>query len=235
MDKKINIAIDGPVGAGKSTIAKLLAKKLNYIYVDTGAMYRTVSLKWVRQNNINENLSSEELQKKISTEEKNIVAITKNSKILLTQNEKIFLDDEDVSQIIRTPFITKVASPLSAIKDVRTELVKQQKNIAQNKGVIMEGRDIQTIVMPEAELKIFLTATASARAERRYREYLIKNIQVDKQTLVKDIEERDKRDSARAIAPLKKADDGIELDTTNLSIEQVVDKIYKLAQEKILV
>ncbi len=213
---RINIAIDGPSAAGKSTIAKTLAKKLNYIHLDTGAMYRSTAYKAMH--------SSVDLE-----DEKALVEMLKNTDIQLTPDGKVFLDQEDVSTLIRQDEVSIAASHVSKHPLVRKELVARQQQMAASKGFIMDGRDIGTVVLKDAEVKIFMTASAKARALRRYRQDIAMGLQTsDVETIEKEIEERDYQDTHRSASPLVKADDALEIDTSDMSIEQVVDQIYQL-------
>jgi len=212
------IAIDGPAGAGKSTIAKLVAKKLNIIYVDTGAMYRAVALYCI-ENSIDYN-SKEEVEK-----------VLDNIDIKITHkdnNQRIILNNKDVTDLIRSTEVSKGSSAVATIYAVRIKMVEIQRNIAKNNSVVMDGRDIGTYVLPNAKIKVFLTASVDERAKRRHKELIEKGIKCDFEQIKKDIEERDKNDSTREFAPLKKADDAVEIDTTKLNIEEVVEKIIEL-------
>ncbi|ADQ04679.1 cytidylate kinase [Caldicellulosiruptor owensensis OL] len=216
--KKINIAIDGPAGAGKSTISKLLASQLGYIHIDTGAMYRAVGLKVLR-NNISPHDSIK------------IVEILNSTDIkikLVDGKQLVFLDDEDVTEEIRQPEVSMYASDVSKIREVRERLVKMQQELAKQKGVIMDGRDIGTHVLPNAELKIFLTATAEERAKRRFLELKQKGYDVDYYQLLDEIKKRDQNDMTREFAPLRIAEDAIVIDSTSLSIEEVLQKVLEL-------
>ncbi|WP_039767744.1 MULTISPECIES: (d)CMP kinase [unclassified Caldicellulosiruptor] len=216
--KKINIAIDGPAGAGKSTISKLLAKKLGYIHIDTGAMYRAIGLKV-----LNSNIKSNEIEK--------ILEVLNNTDIqikIIGGNQLVFLDGEDVTEKIRQPTVSMYASDVSKIKEVREKLVKIQQDLAKQKGVIMDGRDIGTHVLPDAELKIFLTATAEERAKRRFLELKEKGYEVDYYQLLDEIKQRDLNDMTRELAPLRVAENAIVIDSTNLTIEEVLQKVLEL-------
>jgi len=219
--QKISIAIDGPAGAGKSTIAKKIAKELGIIYLDTGAMYRTVALKALKEG--------------ISTSDKeNLTELVQNIDMRISyigDEQRIFLDNEDVSQKIRTPEVSKGASDVAVIPEVRLKMVELQRKISDENSVVMDGRDIGTYVLPNASLKIFLTASVDERAKRRYNEQREKGIEITLDEVKKEIIYRDKNDSEREFAPLKKADDAIEIDTTNLSINEVVDRIISLVRE----
>jgi len=211
----MNIAIDGPSGAGKSTIAKLLAKRLNILYLDTGAMYRAVGLK---VHNLGIDASSE----------KEVAQILGDLKLeikLEDGEQKIILDGVDVSKNIRQHHISKLASDVSALPPVRLKLVDMQRQIAKDGDVVLDGRDIGTFVLPNAEYKFYLTASVEVRAKRRYEELLNKGEKVDLTVIQNDIAQRDYNDANRDLAPLKKADDAIEIDSSNLSIEQVVNLI----------
>lgn len=220
--KTIRIAIDGPAGAGKSTIAKMAAEKLNYTYVDTGAMYRAITYK------------SMEYQLDLS-DEAALVALLKQTTIELRPSEtgqQVYLDGINVSDEIRTREVTSNVSEVAAHARVRQDLVDRQMVLAQTGGVIMDGRDIGTHVIPDAELKIFMSASADERARRRLLDNEKRGILSDLEQLKADILKRDKLDSEREASPLVQAEDAIYLDTTNLSIDQVVDKIVQLAKEK---
>lgn len=220
--KTIRIAIDGPAGAGKSTIAKMAAEKLNYTYVDTGAMYRAITYK------------SMEHQLDLS-DEKGLVELLKQTTIELRPSEsgqQVYLDGINVSDEIRTTEVTSNVSEVAAHARVRQDLVDRQMILAQTGGVIMDGRDIGTHVIPDAELKIFMSASADERARRRLLDNEKRGIPSDLQQLKADIIKRDKLDSEREASPLVQAEDAIYLDTTNLSIDQVVEKIVQLAKEK---
>ncbi|HEY9187523.1 MAG TPA: (d)CMP kinase [Bacteroidota bacterium] len=220
--KKISIAIDGPAGSGKSTTAKLVAKELGLQYIDTGAMYRAVALKVLRTNTNPDDIE------KISKLVKNIDIQFKNE----NDKQRIFLDNEDVTELIRDPEVTNLSSPISALQPVREAMVALQKSYGKNGGVVMEGRDIGTVVMPQAEVKIFLIASLYERTKRRHLELQSKGVEKDFYELEKEILARDVRDSTREISPLTKAQDAIEIDTTNLSIEEQVKKIVTIAKER---
>ena len=207
----IRIAIDGPGGAGKSTIAKLVGNKLGLEYTDTGAMYRAIGLKLNRE--------------RISPNDIEAIRESLDNTSIDFVDGKIILDDEDVSDIIRTQEISKLASMYSQIPDVRTKLVDIQRRIAGGKGVIMDGRDIGTNVLTDAELKIFLTAAPMIRARRRYDELVSKGVQAVFNDIYDDIKDRDYQDSHRKLNPLVKAEDAVLLDTSEMSIEEVVDAI----------
>lgn len=214
---KINIAIDGPSAAGKSTIAKRLSTLLGYVHLDTGAMYRCTALKCVRTG--------------IALDDEDAVCeMLKETEIVLTPEGGVYLDGEDVSLAIRADEISMAASKVSALKRVRSDLVARQQEMAKAGGFIMDGRDIGTVVLKDAEVKIFMTASAEARAERRYRQNLEKGIETsDIETIAKEIRQRDYDDTHRANSPLRKADDAVEIDTSYMTIEEVVEKIHSLA------
>jgi len=221
--KKIIIAIDGPAGSGKSTTARLVAQKLGYIYIDTGAMYRALTLK-VIELGIDPN------------DESLITKIAENTKIELLYengNLKVILDGKDVSEKIRSPEVTSLVSIVSAHPKLRDIMVKKQRELGRNGGVVMDGRDIGTVVFPDADLKIFMTADVRERAKRRQKELKAQGFDVEIEKLIKEIEERDKFDSIREVGPLKKADDAIEIDTTNLTIDEQVELVLKKAYELI--
>lgn len=212
----INIAIDGPSGAGKSTIAKRISKELGIIYLDTGAMYRTVALKAIRSG-----VSPED--------EAAVTSLLENLDIKIEYidgEQKISLDGSDVSDKIRTPAVSLGASNVAVIPAVRLEMVKLQREIAKENDVVMDGRDIGTYVLPEATHKFYLTASIDERARRRYNEQIQKGVtDIALESVKKDMLYRDKNDSSRSLAPLSKAEDAIEIDTTDMTIDQVVSKI----------
>ena len=215
--RKITIAIDGPAASGKSTVAKEVAKALNYIYIDSGAMYRALTLKALRSN----------IDVK---DEASLVEMTKVSKITL-DGIHIYLDDEDVSEAIRSIDVTNNVSAVSSYEGVREGMVNLQKEDGKKGGIVMDGRDIGTTVFPNAELKIFQIASVEERANRRYKENMRKGIACDLNTLKEEIKVRDFKDSTRSVSPLRKASDAIELDTSNLEPKEVVDIIVELAKK----
>lgn len=217
------VAIDGPSGAGKSTIAKAVAKKLGYIYIDTGAMYRAAALACLNHGiNIKENpKSSIEIVNNISIDIDYIDGV-----------QKIFLNEEDVSEKIRTPEVSMGASDVSAISEVRQKLVALQRELSGTKNVIMDGRDIGTHVLPDAQVKIFLTANPEVRAKRRYKELIDKGMDVEFTSVLSDIKLRDHQDSTRAVSPLKQADDAELLDTSELSFDESVNRVLNIINNK---
>jgi CMP/dCMP kinase len=220
---KIIIAIDGPAGSGKSTTARLAAKNLGLIYIDTGAMYRAVALKVIKSGC------------KIDDVEK-ITKIVKSIKInfeRVEEEQRIFLNGDDVSEEIRTPEVTNASSPVSAIPAVREVMVELQRKLGKNGGVVMEGRDIGTVVFPEADFKFFLIASLGERAKRRFAEMQKKGMNVNLYDLEKEILARDVRDTSRDTSPLVKAKDAFEIDTTGLSIDEQVGKILSIVNEKL--
>lgn len=220
----IAIAIDGPAGAGKSTIAKLAAKELGFIYVDTGALYRTIGLAATRRGYTAEDKSE-------------IIAMLDGIAVELAFNEKkeqiVLLDKEDVSGLIRTPEISMMASAVSAIPEVRAYLLDLQRNMAHTNNVIMDGRDIGTVVLPDAKLKIFLSASAECRARRRYDELIEKGMDVKYEDILRDVETRDYNDSHRDIAPLKPAEGAVMVDTSGEDLETSVNKLLNIMREHI--
>ncbi|MGG1675122.1 (d)CMP kinase [Neobacillus sp. NRS-1170] len=223
MNKKLSIAIDGPAAAGKSTVAKIVAEKLGYIYIDTGAMYRALTYK-VIANNLN------------LEEEDSLLKMLMSTSIELFPSERgqlVYLDKQDVTDAIRSSEVTNSVSIVAKHQLVREEMVKRQQAFAIGGGVVMDGRDIGTHVLPNAEVKVFLLASVDERAERRHQENLQKGFPSNLDQLKVEIARRDKIDSERAIAPLKKADDAIEIDTTSLAIPEVVEKIMTLVHERV--
>ncbi|MCS3915865.1 (d)CMP kinase [Caldanaerobacter subterraneus] len=209
----VKIAIDGPAGAGKSTVAKKLAKLLGFTYIDTGAMYRAITLKVLR-----ENISLED--------EERIVEVARKSDISL-DGERVFLDGEDVSEEIRKPIISQKVSVVSQIPEVREILVKKQRKIAEGKNVVMDGRDIGTVVLPDAQFKFFLTASLEERARRRYEELKNKGTEVKYEEVLEEIKKRDSLDSGRKTSPLTIPEGAILIDTTDLTEEEVVERVYE--------
>ena len=219
--KKIVVAIDGPAGAGKSTIAKLVAEKLGYAYIDTGAMYRSVAWKFLQTGKaFNEDFIS-------GLSQTMVIEFRPEAKV-----NRVFVDGVEVTDAIRSTEVTAIVSKVAAIGAVREAMVDQQRRMGESGGVLMDGRDIGTVVFPNAQLKIFLTASVEERAMRRYKELVAKGKQVDLEQLQKDIASRDKQDSERAISPLRQAEDALLLDTSDMDINQVTEKIMQLVQEK---
>lgn len=216
----INIAIDGPAGAGKSTIAKMVSAKLGYIYVDTGALYRTIAL-YITENHI----PDDEIVQSLDGAEVSLKFID--------GAQRVYLGDRDVSDLIRTPEISMAASKVSTIPAVRDHLFEMQKKIARENNVIMDGRDIGTVVLPDAQVKIFLTASPEERALRRYRELSDKPGCPCYEEILSDIIERDRNDMNRKTAPLKQAEDAVPVDTTSLSLEESAEKISRIISEKL--
>ena len=210
--KRINIAIDGPVASGKSTIAKRLAQKLGYVHIDTGAMYRCVAYVALK-NNIPLN------------DEKQLTILANTTPIRLTNDNRVFCDNIDVTHAIRSNEVSTAASQVSVFSGVRKALVKQQQAMAKESGIVMDGRDIGTVVLADADLKIFQTASVASRANRRFQENKSKDIHTSFEQLVKEINDRDYQDTHRKESPLKQADDAIVIDTSNLNIDEVIKRI----------
>ncbi|MFC4768886.1 (d)CMP kinase [Effusibacillus consociatus] len=220
---EIRVAIDGPAGAGKSTVAKMVARRLGLLYIDTGAMYRAVTWKAIEEGI------------PLSDEQK-LVELASNLHIRLQTNKQkqsVFVNDTNVTEQIRSKEVTEHVSTVSAIPGVRTSLVKMQQKLAQEQGVVMDGRDIGTCVIPDAEVKIFLTASLEERARRRMEELIRKGVQVDFEELKSSIAKRDEMDSSREFAPLRKAEDAYSIDTTNLSLDEVVEQIVSICEKQI--
>lgn len=220
--KHYSIAIDGPAGAGKSTIAKKVAKSLNYIYVDTGAMYRALALYFLR-NDIQ------------ASDQEKIEAACANADVTIEYKDGeqvVLLNGENVNGLIRTVEVGNMASASSVYKTVRLKLVELQRNLANKENVVMDGREIGTFVLPEAGLKIYLTASTSERAKRRWKELMEKGISSDINEIEKDIIDRDSRDMNREFAPLSQADDAVYIDSSDLTIDEVTDKILQLFRKK---
>ena len=213
-----SVAIDGPAGAGKSTIAKLISKEMGYIYVDTGAMYRAMAVYFTKNN--------------IDPDDENAInAAVDNVDISIEyQNgeQQVILNGENVTGLLRTEETGNMASRTSKYKEVRSKLVELQRQLAKTSDVVMDGRDIGTVVLPHADLKIYQIASVETRAKRRYLENKERGLEADLETIKKEIEQRDYQDMHRAISPLKKADDAIELDTSNMTLEEVVDQVLTL-------
>ena len=216
-----NIAIDGPAGAGKSTIAKLIAKKKNYIYVDTGAMFRAMALFFLESGIV-------------ADEQDKISAACKDVDVTITYENSeqiVWLNGRNVNGLIRTEEVGKMASASSANKDVREKLVEMQRALAEKENVVMDGRDIGTVVLPNANVKVYLTASSRVRAVRRYEELRAKGEECDLEVIEKDIIERDYRDMHRDISPLKQADDAVLLDSSDMTIEEVADAVIEMCSE----
>ncbi|GMB07853.1 cytidylate kinase [Thermolongibacillus altinsuensis] len=223
MEKKISIAIDGPAAAGKSTVAKRLAETLSYLYIDTGAMYRALTYCALKRGvDVND--------------EKGLMNVLNDTYIELKPSERgqlVFVNGEDVTELIRKSDVTNSVSYVAKHPAVREEMVKRQREFAKDGGVVMDGRDIGTHVLPNAEVKIFLLASVEERAKRRHAENIARGFPSDLEQLKEEIARRDKIDSERAVAPLKKAEDAIEIDTTSLSIDDVVSEIMKIVEERV--
>lgn len=220
----INIAIDGPGGAGKSTVARAVAKQLGFIYVDTGAIYRAIGLKFVRTGK--------------SFTNENIISVLPGTELSLTHidgEQHIIIDGEDVSSLIRTQEISSAASKVSAVPEVRVFLLDLQRDIARKNNVIMDGRDVGTVILPNAEVKIFLTANVEVRARRRHRELMAKGLETPDtfERVLKEVAERDKADSERATAPLKPAEDAVLVDTSDMDFEQSVQTVINIIRRKV--
>jgi len=216
--KPINIALDGPAAAGKSTIAKLVAAKLSMVYVDTGAMYRAITYKYLQLNkteNFSELVESTELSLTYDVE----------------KGQRVILDNQDVTDYLRENDVTNHVSYVSSKESVRSFAVEKQQELAQQKGIVMDGRDIGTVVLPDADLKIYMIASVEERALRRQKDNELRDIQSTVEQLKKEIAERDHYDMNREISPLKKAEDAITIDTTGMSIEEVTDKILTLVED----
>ena len=222
-NKKQAVAIDGPAGAGKSTLSKQLASKLGFIYVDTGALYRTIGLFFIKKG------YTECPDFDLSEELKGITVEIK----FIEGTQHVFLNGEDVSNEIRTPLASMMASAVSAKPEVRAFLLDMQRNLAENNNVIMDGRDIGTVVLPNAQVKIFLTASAEARATRRFKELKEKGSDVTFEEVLSDMKTRDYNDSHRAIAPLKPAEDSVIADTSDKNLEESLELLINIVREKI--
>ena len=221
----INVAIDGPVGAGKSTIARECAKRMGFIYVDTGALYRTVGL-FCKRNGV------EISQENADNIEKAITADLKLEIKLENGTQLVFMNGENVSEEIRLPEMSMAASAVSAIPCVRRFLLETQRKVARENNVIMDGRDIGTVILPDAKVKIFLTAKAEIRAKRRFDELVAKGMDVKFEDVLSDLNTRDYNDSHRAEAPLKQADDAVLLDTSDYDFEQSVEAVIRLIEKR---
>ena len=223
MEKKLCIAIDGPAAAGKRTVAKIVAGKKSYIYIDTGAMYRAITYLALKKGvDLNDEAA--------------LTALLKESAIDLTVSpegeQKVYIAGEDVTEAIRTDDVSNQVSIVAKYAGIREEMTKRQQQLAEKGGVVMDGRDIGTHVLPNAEVKIFLLASVEERAKRRFEENVKKGYNVNYETLAEEIRRRDKLDSEREISPLKKADDALEIDTTSLTIDEVAEKILQVVDKK---
>ena len=216
------IAIDGPAGTGKGTVAKLISQRLNFTYIDTGAMYRCVTLKMIRDNiDLNDLDRINKILDEIEITFKNIDSM-----------QKVYLNGEDVSELIRKPNVNELVSKVSAIKEIRIKLVEMQRKLGKAENVIMEGRDITTVVFPNAELKIYLDANVEERAKRRHKELIERGNNITYEETLESIMKRDKNDMEKEMGALKIAEDAIVIDSTNLTVEEVYEKIKKLIENK---
>jgi len=218
------VAIDGKAGSGKSTTAKGVAKKLGFFYLDTGAMYRALTLKYI-QTEGNHNIDFDIINRLLRNTTIELIPVGNSTKILL--------DGTDVSKEIRTPEINELVSPISAIKEVREWMVERQREIAKNRNIVCEGRDMATVVFPDAPIKIFMDASIEVRAQRRQKELKESGIDISFEEILSNLGFRDEYDSSREHSPLKKAEDAIVIDTTNLTIEQEIDLAEKIVREKL--
>jgi len=228
MDKKIIIAIDGHSSTGKSTLAKQLAKALNYIYIDTGAMYRAVTYYALQNGLIGKDFFNKE--QLIKDLDKIKIDFRYNPELGFAE---VYLNGKNIEDKIRQMEVSNFVSEVSAVPEIREKLVAQQRQIAQNKGVVLDGRDIGSVVFPNAELKIFMTASPEVRARRRFDELLAKGENVDYNEVLQNVIQRDKTDSTRSASPLVKTDDAIELDNSNMSREEQFDLVLNWTKEKI--
>ena len=216
------VAIDGPAGTGKGTVAKLISERLDFVYIDTGAMYRCITLKMIR-----ENISLDE-EEKI----KDLLERTKITFKNLDDKQHVYLDGEDASHLIRKPNVNELVSPVSTIKIIRIKMVELQRKLGEEGNVIMEGRDITTVVFPNAEVKIYLDAKLEIRAERRYKELIARGNDVTYEDTLESIRKRDKNDMEKEMGALKIAEDAVVIDTSNMTIEEVYDKIKEIIELK---
>ncbi len=223
---KFVVAIDGVAGSGKSTTAKGVARRLNFFYIDTGAMYRAFTLKYLRAVSAREKAIDCELIQELLTN--TLLDLRRDN-----SEEKVFLDGEDVSAAIRTPEVSGFVSQISAVPAVREWMVAKQREVAEGKSVVCEGRDIGTVVFPDAEVKVFMQADVAVRAARRLKELGDREINANEQEVIENIRFRDKYDSERNHSPLKKADDAIVVDTTDLSIEEEIEIVKEIVEERL--
>jgi len=212
------VAIDGPAGSGKGTVADLLAKKYNLINIDTGATYRCVALKAIRNNCVDD--------------KEKITELSKNINIKFDLNNKVYLDNEDVTELIRSKEVTKIVSPISSIVEVRKNLVDLQRKLANNSSVVMEGRDITTVVLKDATYKFYLDASLEERVKRRFEQNKEKNIDMSYEEILENIKNRDYNDRHKEVGSLMRTDEQIYIDSTNMTIEEVVDTISKIIEVK---
>ncbi len=219
----INVAVDGPAGAGKSTTSRIVAKELGFIYVDTGALYRAVGFNALRLG-----IDTKDIEKVAAALVKTTVELR-----FIDDEQRVFLNGEDVSDAIRAPEASMAASNVSAIPAVRDFLFELQRDIAKKNDCVMDGRDIGTVVLPRAQIKIFLTASPEERALRRYKELLIKGVSAEYEQVLEEMKQRDFNDSNRAIAPLKPAEDSVLVDTTGCTLEESVCLVIKLIKERL--
>ncbi|MGB2958614.1 MAG: (d)CMP kinase [Bacteroidota bacterium] len=220
--KDLVIAIDGPAASGKSTTAKLVARRLGYVHVDTGAMYRAVTLKVLRA----------ELD---PLDEESIGRLLESTRVALEDHAgvlRVFLDDEDVTEEIRTSEVTRSVSSVSSLRSVRRAMVREQRRMGEKGGIVLEGRDIGTVVFPDADVKFFVVASINERARRRLREIRQTGVEANLEDLERELEERDRTDSTRSESPLQRADDAIEVDTSSLTIDQQVELVVETVQRK---
>jgi len=221
-NRQLVIAIDGPAGAGKSTVAKAIAQALNYTYIDTGAMYRAVALAALRSGvPLDDEQALTELAQQLHIELQPAPG-----------GNRVLLNGEDVTEALRTPEVGAAASPVAAVPGVRHRLVEQQRAMARRGGVVMDGRDIGTVVFPDADVKLFLTASAEERAKRRWLELQAKGFRQSLEEIRRSLEERDRRDAERAVSPLRKADDAVEIDTTDKSVDEVVRLVLDIVRKE---
>lgn len=220
MKETIQIAIDGPAGAGKSTVAKVLAEKLGFIYIDTGAMYRALTYKIIEKNiNITDTAILINLAQNTSITFDNSTGL---------ENQLVYCDEKNVTQLIRTPEVNNLVSKIAAISEIREIMVAMQRKLSFTHNVIMDGRDIGTVVLPKAKYKFFLTASLEERAKRRLKEFWTKGYELQYESVLKDIENRDMLDSTRELSPLKSAEDAVIIDTSRLKLTEVVAKILEI-------